>query len=413
MRHLRPLACATTIAAAVVAAPAATAAPKRIVPVTAQEIAYNQGFDVMVWDSVNGLRKLTDGYDPSLSSDGRYLVYARKTASQCRKIVMWDLWRKKTMALPGVLRATSDDCADSPALSKDGKLLVWSGEGNTSGNPSDLYLYDVVAKRRIPLPASINSASNEQSPSISDDGRRLAFVSGRNGITKSDDVLVADISQVRTTGAASLVAGPAGLQADGSQGAAQMSGDGSTFVWTNERDLNNDTFVFDGRGAGSLLPAPALRSGLDTYGPAVNRDGSVVVVGRQLRDLGDRGVWVWRRATGAITEPRALRSTLGDDAPTVSWPARVADLTPPRLKLTCRGAFRRVTCTLRTNEAGKGTVRTTLGGRRLKAKKVSFRRAGKKTLVFRTHRSGTVGASARLADRAGNVGRAKRSARAR
>jgi dipeptidyl aminopeptidase/acylaminoacyl peptidase len=411
MRPLRVLACATALAA--VAAPAATAAPKKIVPVTANEIAYNRGFDVMVWDSVNGLRKLTDGYDPSLSSDGRYLVYARKTASQCRKIVMWDLWRKKTVALPGVLRATSDDCADSPALSRDGKLLVWSGQGTTPGNPSDLYLYDVVAKSRIPLPASINSPSNEQSPSISDDGRRLAFVSGRNGITKSDDVLVADISQLRMTGAASLISGPPGLQADGTQAAAQMSGDGSTFVWTNDRPLNSDTFIFDGRGPGSLLPAPALRAGLHTYGPAVNRNGSIVVVARQVKDLGDQGIWVWSRATGRITAPSVLRSTLTDDAPSVSWPARVADLTPPRLKLTCRGSFRRVTCKLRTNEAARGTVRATLAGRALKAKKVSFKRAGRKTLVFRTKRSGTVKASANLADRAGNVGRAKRSARAR
>jgi WD40 repeat protein len=413
MRHLRVLACATVLAA--VAAPAATAAPKRIVPVAGQEIAWTRGFDLMLWDSANGVRQITRNtaaYDPNLSSDGRYLVYTTKQGAGCRRVVLRDLWRGRNVALPGLLRGDPGDCVDSPHLSRDAKLLVWSGAG---AGGYDLYMYDVVAKRRIILPASINTGSTEQSPSLSDDGNRLAFVSGRNGISHGDDILLADISLLRTTGRANLIAPtPAGLQSSEEQASAEMSGNTSTFVWASgTSSLGNKSFVFDARGAGQLLPAPALRSGQSTYGPAVNRDGSIVVVAHQQRDLGDTAVFVWRRTTGSFVAPRALGSTLGDTDPTVSWPARVADLKPPRLKLTCRGAFRRVTCTLRTNEAAKGTVRATIGGRALKAKKASFRRPGKKTLVFRTRRSGTVKASAKLADRAGNVGRAKRSARAR
>lgn len=416
MRYLRllPLTVLLCAAAAAVPSPAA-AARARIVTRRAQEIAWTRGFDVMVWDSINGVRRVSNGrasYDPALSSDGRYLVYDTKAGAGCRQIVMVDLWRKRTVPLPGLLRSDRGDCPGEPALSRNGRLLVWSGQGTTPGNPYDLYMYDVVARRPVPLPRIINSDANEQSPSLSDDGTRLAFVSGRNGTSHGDDVFVADISRLGTSGAVSLVVTPPGLQSSREQASAQMSGNGSTFVWTDGSTLAEDTSVFDARGAGRLVPAPALTAGKNTYAPAVNRDGSIVVVGHQARDLADTGVWVWRRSTGSFTRPRALQSTLGDDNPTVAWPALVADVMPPRLKLRCRGARRRVTCVLRSNEAGRGRVQSTLAHRKLTSRTVFFARAGTRKMVFRTRRSGTVRITAKLTDAAGNLGSTRSSGRA-
>jgi dipeptidyl aminopeptidase/acylaminoacyl peptidase len=408
MRLLRLL---LPTAVLVILAIPATGLARPLRPLPAQEIAWTRGFDLMLWDSVNGVQQVTRNtaaYDPNLSSDGRYLVYTSKRGPGCYSITLRDLWLRRNLSLPGLRRGDSGDCAEAPHLSRDARLLVWS---STGVGGSDLFMYDVVHKRRVPLPANINSGSNEQSPSLSDDGRLLAFVSTRNGFLKGDDVHIYDISQLLVNGTASDVTPPALLR-DGEQVSAEMSGDGSTIVWTDGRTLADKTFVFN-RLSGQLVPAPALVSGQDTYSPAVNRNGSIVAVAHQQRDLGDTAIFLWQRATGAFSAPPALRSTLGDTDPTLAWPARVVDLIAPRLKLRCHGGRHRVTCVLRTNEAGRGKVTARQGGRRLRATSVTFRRAGKKTLVFRTRRAGTVRAAARLADAAGNVGRARSRARAR
>ena len=50
---------------------AAPAAPK---PQTGTAIVFQRGFDIMYWDSFNGLRRVDRGDEPSISSNGRYVA---------------------------------------------------------------------------------------------------------------------------------------------------------------------------------------------------------------------------------------------------------------------------------------------------------------------------------------------------
>ena len=112
---------------------------------------------------------------------------------------------------------------------------------------------------------AVNSDSNEEHPSLSDDGRLLAFATGRYGASHYDDVVVYDLV------ANALVPTP-GLSTDGEQGQPFMSGDGSTIVYSTGPDLGRRVAVYD-RTAGAMVDLPVLRSGNDVYDPSTNRTG--------------------------------------------------------------------------------------------------------------------------------------------
>ena len=69
-----------------------------------------------------------------------------------------------------------------PALSADGRLLAFVSDrpaaDSRQAGTRNIYLYDRVAQRLLPTPG-LNSPGQEQSPSISPDGRFLVFVSER------------------------------------------------------------------------------------------------------------------------------------------------------------------------------------------------------------------------------------------
>ncbi len=390
----RLLAAVLSLAAAL-AVPAAAGAAREV---TGTAYVFTRGFDVMYWDSVNGLRKISDGYEPSISSNGRYVVFARKTGAECRQINIYNVRTRRTIPLPGV---NQGECVETPRLSGDGRYLVWSGPGG-AGNPSDIFLYDVLGKRSIPVPAPVNTGSSEQSPSLSDDGKTLAFVSGRIPLD-FDNVYVADISALQTAGTASLIPTP-GLPTDGSQRGAVMSGDGSTIAYTEGKTLAASVAVYD-RAAARMLDLPALRSGLDIYAPALTRSGQAVVVSRQVRDLGDRSLWRLDRPTGAFRRLTFLNSTLSDETPGVAEPVRLLDQTPPRVTLRCRAGLARATCRVAMNERGKAAVRMRLRGRTQSLVRLTFARAGAKPARLRTRggATGLASVNVRAVDAAGNV----------
>lgn len=397
LRLRLPIVAALLAASLAAALPAAAGAASR--EVTGTAYVFSRGFDVMYWDSVNGLRKISDGYEPAISSNGRYVVYARKTATQCRRLTLYNVRTRRTVPLPGV---NEGDCVEQPRLSGDGRYLVWSGPGATAGNPSDVYLYDVLGKRKIPIPAPVNTDSSEQSPSLSDDGKLLAFVTGRVPLN-FDDVKLADLSALEATGTVSLLPTP-GLPVDGSQRRAVMSGDGSTIAFTQGKDLAASVAVWD-RTAGAMLDIPALRSGLDIYQPALTRSGQAIVVARQVRDLGDRSLWRFDRPTGAFRRLAFLNSTLSDEYPGVAEPVKLLDQTPPVVKLRCVGGVGRARCTVTVNEKATVAVRLRLKGRTQSLRRLAFRRAGTKRVTVPARRgvTGLGSANVRAVDAAGNV----------
>jgi Tol biopolymer transport system component/DNA-binding winged helix-turn-helix (wHTH) protein len=114
---------------------------------------------------------------PVLAGQGRLWWIAGAACLLVASIVAWRFWKPTPVVSPWKLtRLTSDGGqADSPALSRDGKLVVYSSE--RQGN-RDLYLKQVPGGPPVQL--TFDGAGNT-SPDFSPDGSRILFRSGRDG----------------------------------------------------------------------------------------------------------------------------------------------------------------------------------------------------------------------------------------
>jgi Tol biopolymer transport system component len=343
-----------------VPAAASAAAPK---PQRGSAIVFQRGFDVMYWDSFNGLRRIDRGDEPSISSNGRYVTYQRRGGASCGKVIVRDLRTNRELSLPGI---ETGACITDPHLSGDGHYVVFSSHGKAAGDPTALYLYDTVAKRMLNLPAPVQSAGFEDSPSLSDDGRLLSFVSGRS-LVNSDNIFVADLSRLQTTGTVSLLPTP-GLPTGGAQAHATMSGNGSVIAFETGNFLERDVQVYS-RSQSRLISSPALSAGLDTYDPAPTPNGSALVLARQVKDLGDRSIYRHDLGSGSLSRLGALKSTLSDEHPSIAEPIELLDRTAPIVKLRCKSkAGRKLRCVIRANERSTARLSLKVGGRKTKKK---------------------------------------------
>ena len=116
--------------------------------------------------------------NPALSGDGRYLAvqYVPGTPDLyvgVEDLVGDSLLPVSNLNLPGSF-------SFDPSLSADGKLIAFASNRSGGEGGYDLYLYNVPGDTLIPLPG-LNSAYNDLAPSLSADGRYVAFQSGRVG----------------------------------------------------------------------------------------------------------------------------------------------------------------------------------------------------------------------------------------
>jgi WD40 repeat protein len=394
--RLRLVSLLVLLASLSVPASVSAAAPK---PKQGTAIVFQRGFDVMYWDSFNGLRRVDRGDEPAISSNGRYVTYQRRGGAGCGRVIMRDLRTNRELSLPGI---QTNSCVTDPHLSGDGHYVVFSSDSTVSGDPSAIYLYDTVAKRMLNLPAPVQSGSSEDSPSLSDDGRILSFVSGRNTLD-FDDIFVADLSALESTGSVSLLPTP-GLVTGGAQSDAVMSGNGSLIAFETGRTLELDVQLYS-RSEGRMLNAPALSAGLDTYDPAPTPNGGAVLVANQLKDLGDRSVYRFGVGNGSFARLGALKSTLTDEHPSIAEPVELVDRTAPVVNLRCKPAGGgRLRCTIRSNERANARVTLKLAGSKAK-KKLGLKPGRNKRFTLRSRVTGRGKLSAAVSDPSGNTAR--------
>ena len=381
---------------------AASAAPK---PQTGTAIVFQRGFDIMYWDSFNGLRRLDRGDEPSISSNGRYVAYQQRGGAGCGKVIVRDLRSGARLPLPGI---ETGACITDPQLSGDGHYVTFGSQGKAAGDPSAIYLYDTVAKRMLNLPAPVNTGGFEDSPSLSDDGRFLSFVSARV-LVNSDDIFVADLSRLQSAGTVSLVPTP-GLPTSGSQSHATMSGNGSLIAFETGNTLERDVQLYS-RSEGRMINAPVLSAGLDTYDPAPTPNGASVLVARQIKDLGDRSIYRFNLGGGSLTKLGGLGSDLSDEHPSIAEPVELVDRTPPSVNLRCKAlSGRKLRCTIRSNERATARATLKLPGGKAK-KKVGLKPGRNKRFTLRTKVTGRAKLKVAVSDPSKNTTRKRARAR--
>jgi Tol biopolymer transport system component len=219
-------------------------------------------------------------------------------------------------------------------VSSDGRYTALLTSSNLAGNDHnglrDVYVYDAVADTYELVSISTAGALTDgysEAPSISDDGRFVAFASSATTLVPGDtngavDVFVRDRLN-RTTVRVSV--GPAGEQVSGASRDPDLSADGSVVVFISSAfqlvadDANGAIDVF----ARDLVAGVTTRVSVPTGGgeadqlsvqPVVSGDGRVVAFTSTASNLvvGDTNaaadIFVHDRTTG-VTERASVAST--------------------------------------------------------------------------------------------------------
>jgi Tol biopolymer transport system component len=264
---------------------------------------------------LNGAEPDGNSYGPSISATGRFVAFASSAANLVpgdtnrepnvflRDLGTGNIWRLSEG--PGGIQG--DSFSQTPAISAFGRFVAFVSLAtnlvpNDTNGVADIFVHELPTgqTRRVSVGAGGEQSNGfSASPSLSADGRFVAFISIANNLVPGDtngefDVFVRD----RRTGTTKRVSvGPDGTQGTGGtieETAISADGRAVAFAWNGNNLVPNDTngepdvFVRDlSTGATSLVSAG--RSGAPgnapSFSPVISANGRVVGFASPAGDL--------------------------------------------------------------------------------------------------------------------------------
>ncbi|MGZ4675642.1 MAG: TolB family protein [Acidimicrobiia bacterium] len=188
---------------------------------------------------------------PAFSADGRYIAYS-SFADTSAPGVTYGVYRWDTTTNVRTLVSVSstgdlpDDSSGEPSISADGRYVAFSSDAdnlvpNDTNGVTDVFVRDVVAgtTQRVSVLANGGElADASYTPSISADGSTVAMISESDDLSTKDNNLDSDAYVInRTTHAATLVSIVNGVQPDFGVSQVAMSGNGQFVAFTTDTDL--------------------------------------------------------------------------------------------------------------------------------------------------------------------------------
>jgi Tol biopolymer transport system component len=261
--------------------------------------------------SIDAVNQRSD-FRPSLSHDGRWCAFASELENQTGRISLWDRKEKKLVLLAKI--NDSPNAQLSPSLSGDGKLLAftaWNRPG--SSTRWNVLLYDIAGTKFLDLPGLNRPGVDARMSALSGDGRWLAFVTAtRNSSTRSDlglyDRKESKVVDVTKLNSPYMDVEPA------------LSHDGRLIAFVSDRPGGKGgraVYLFD-RVAGKYLPLPGLNSAAHEQSPALSPGGRFLAfVSERIKGMGERDVYLYDRKAGKLLATPGLNSKAEDFDPCV------------------------------------------------------------------------------------------------
>lgn len=268
--------------------------------------------------STAGVQGNNQSSSPSISADGRYVAFesaatnlAAGDADGITDIFVRDRTLTTTTLHSRSTGGTKGNLAsDSASISSDGRYVTFRSSannlvaGDTVGQ-SDIFVHDrdTAITTRVSVDSSgIQGNSFSGSPSISGDGRHVAFASSASNLATGDTNGVQDIFvHDRTTLATTLVSiDSGGVQSNSDADRPSLSADGSRIAFdstaTNlvpgDTNARQDVFLRDlaaGTTSRVSISSSGVQGSRDSYYPAISADGNTVVFATQSTNLSSLG----------------------------------------------------------------------------------------------------------------------------
>ncbi len=265
----------------------------------------------------DGVPTTSDSDDPSISEDGRYVAYdsyddglVANDNNSLRDVFVWDRTTGTTVRASVDAEGVEGDRGSRTAsINGNGRYVAfmtgnaWAPGDVESGKTAevDVYVKDLVSGSvvRASEPATDTGIGMSLDPSISRDGRRVAFESEASWLVADDtngehDIFLRDLDTSSTVCVSRTISG---AQSNDSSWDPAISGDGRTVVFAssasnlvaNDNNESDDVFVRDytrGKFGMVSISADNMPGGDDSdYGAAISDDGGVIAFGSNASNL--------------------------------------------------------------------------------------------------------------------------------
>ncbi|MGH8992067.1 MAG: TolB family protein, partial [Acidimicrobiia bacterium] len=291
------------------------------------------GTTTRVSKSSSGTQGNSDSKRPVMSRDGRFVAFESDATNlvgsgtglpigssdnnNANDVFLHELATGKTSLVSSMSdgRAANGD-SDRPSISADGRYVAFNSlatnlvSGDTNGN-YDIFVRDTVSgsTTRVNVSASGVQASggNSLSPSISGDGRWVAFSAGATNLVSGQDNGTQDVylKDLQTGGVTRVSNNTGGGQANGDSADASISWDGRFVAyWSSAGDIvagdNNscptttytptcpDIFVWDrqtGANRRVSVSTAGVQGDRESLSPALSVDGRFVAFDSKASNL--------------------------------------------------------------------------------------------------------------------------------